>query len=74
MGKRIIYLVLFFMFLPIAYAQRPENYPDPDQGPPEITILNIVLYFVVPLLIIVAYIWTRRISYKKKTQQQRDKH
>jgi len=51
------------------YAQRPENYPDIDQGPPEITFLNVLLYFVVPLLIIIVYFWSKRRSFKKRDRR-----
>lgn len=73
MIKRIAYTLLFLMTFLCTYAQRPENYPDADQGPMEITFVNVLIYFVFPLLIIVAYFWSKRRSFKKRDRQPPDK-
>lgn len=73
MIKRISYTAFFLIIFLGTFAQRPQNYPDADQGPPEITFVNVLLYFVVPILIIVAYFWSRSRSFKKRNRKQSEK-
>ena len=73
MAKRLAYTALFLLLFLNLYAQRPENYPDVQQGPIEITFVNVLLYFVVPLLIIIAYFWSKSRSSRKKDNPPADK-
>lgn len=47
-------------------AQSPQNYPTPGPERVEITPFNVLMFIVLPVLIVVAYIWIRRRSLKKK--------
>lgn len=69
----LVYVLLLLVVLGV-FAQQPENYPSTDQGPPEITFVNVLIYFLFPVLIVTAYIWTRSSSHKKRIRRQRGKN
>ena len=67
-------LLMLFLLLAAhaSNAQRPENYPAPDQGPPEITFVNVLVYFVFPILIVALYILTRFNSARKRSRKLKE--
>jgi len=72
MKRKFMLMLTGFTIVLDTVAQRPENYPPGESGPLEINFVNVLIYFVIPVVILAAYIWTRRISYKKRTQQKKD--
>ena len=57
-------------------AQTPDLYPPPVPEPVKIDFFNIILYVVLPLLVIVVFLWYRRWirnKNKKEDGQNKDK-
>ena len=63
-SKIIITALLTFLF-GIARAQQPDLLPPAQTEPFELTPFNITLYFVMPVVIFVIYLWYRKSKSKK---------
>ncbi len=63
-----IFTITLYMvaFLQNASAQTPQNYPSPDPKPVPFTPFNIIFYILIPILIIIVFLWIRRSSKKNK--------
>jgi amino acid transporter len=71
--KKKILATIFFLFIILAtFAQSPEMYPPPVPEPVELTLFNIILYFVSPVALIVFYIFYRRSKRKKEKSHQQN--
>ena len=70
--KRIA-AIIFFITLMWSHvlAQLPTNYPNPESQPLDLTLKNILLYFVSPVLLVIVYFLVRR--YKRKQAEQNEK-
>ncbi len=67
--KRIA-AIIFFITLMWSHvlAQLPTNYPNPESQPLDLTLKNILLYFVSPVLLVIVYFLVRR--YKRKQAEK----
>jgi len=64
--RRIILITLILgQIMQKSLAQTPQNYPTPGPEPVEINFFNVLLYFVVPVLIIIAYFLARKTLKKR---------
>ena len=70
-GQNIIALVLFLMQK--SYAQTPTHLPKTGIKPVEINFINILVYFIIPLLLAVFYIWYRRSLKGKLKEREQNK-
>jgi heme/copper-type cytochrome/quinol oxidase subunit 2 len=66
--KRISVFLLFFTLPGAMYGQLPTHYPTGDE-PVEITLVNILIFFVTPVLLLIFYLYWRK-SRKKKRQKE----
>lgn len=65
--KRKFLLLLFLLNIFVAaLAQTPDGLPNPVPEPVDLTLFNIILYFVLPVLLIIFYIFYRRSKIKKQ--------
>ena len=62
--------ILSLFFNATLFAQQPEFYPPTGQEPPELTLFNIILYFVMPILVLVFYLVWRKSKKKKKEKEE----
>lgn len=69
--KWLTVFVLSILFLGKSYAQTPSNYPAPIPEPVKLDLINIIVYIILPVIIVVAYILIRR-SVRKKRQEEAD--
>ncbi|MFW5832088.1 MAG: hypothetical protein ACOC1J_01800 [Prolixibacteraceae bacterium] len=51
-------------------AQTPEMYPPPDPEPVDVTTVNVILYVLVPVILVIAFILYRRWVKKRKNNEQ----
>ena len=71
--KRKIFTLLSLIFTMVAaMAQTPDMYPPPVPEPVELTLLNIIIYFILPVILIVFYFFYRRSKRKKKKNSKED--
>jgi hypothetical protein len=67
--KRITAIIFFFILMwSHLLAQLPTNYPNPESQPLDLTLKNILLYFVSPVLLVVIFFLVRR--YKRKQAEK----
>ena len=73
LGKLMLLLIwsLVLKISPII-AQLPTHYPDPKSDPPELTFINILVYFVTPVLLILIWFFYRRSQRKKREKQKEE--
>ena len=73
---KTIYLTLLLLLITFAsvFAQIPGGLPKPETEPLDLNLFNIVLYFVLPVLLLVYYIFYKRSKAKKqkKTESEDD--
>lgn len=65
MLKIIISMILTSFFFIVSQAQKPFLIPSGDPEPVEFTPLNIILYIVIPIFLLIAYIFYRKSKRKK---------
>lgn len=65
MQKILLITTLLNSLIQAVQAQTPQNYPPPVPEPFEINLFSVLLYIVLPLMIVVAYIWIRKSKRKK---------
>lgn len=71
--KRKFLTSLFLLFAMVAaMAQTPDMYPPPVPEPVDLTLFNIILYFVIPVAMIVFYIYYRRSKRKKRNKNSEE--
>jgi hypothetical protein len=68
--KNIIILILMMVQVSV-FAQSPDMYPHPVPQPIGIDAFNIILYFVAPLLIIVAFFLYRNWQNKERKKNKK---
>ena len=70
--KQIISVLslLFFFFVLQLNAQTPEHYPPVKPEPVDFSLFNIILYILLPLLLIGAYLLYRRS--RKKAEKKKE--
>ena len=57
------------------FPQSPTNYPPVETKPIELTPVNIIVYFVLPVIIVIAYFLIRRYFRKKREKEsEENKH
>jgi len=66
MKRKLLTLLFLLHAIVAAMAQTPEMYPPPVPEPVQLTLFNIILYFVLPIAMIVFYIFYRRSKSKKQ--------
>ena len=66
MIKRLLALFLTLLFSVQTFAQTPEMYPPPDPEPVIWTNLNVVLFIILPILLVIAFILYRRWVKRRK--------
>ena len=66
MKKKFLATIFLFPAVITAMAQTPEMYPPPVPEPVELTLLNIIIYFVLPVAMIVFFIFYRRSKRKNR--------
>jgi uncharacterized BrkB/YihY/UPF0761 family membrane protein len=69
MKKLLLNIVLVFLLVQTTFAQTPDLYPPKDPEPIDFSLLNIILYIVMPLVLIVVFLLYRR----KKRKEAREK-
>jgi len=72
MKRKFLTLLFLFITMVAAMAQTPDMYPPPVPEPVKLTLFNIILYFVLPVALIVFYIFYRRSKRKKQKNNQAD--
>ena len=65
--KTLLQIILVFTAI-VASAQIPDLLPSGDTEPIELTPLNIVIYFVLPIIIFIIYFWYRKSKRKNKNK------
>lgn len=60
MIKKVLALFTVLTLTQFGFAQTPDMYPTPDPEPVIWSSLNIVLFIVLPIILIIAYILYRR--------------
>lgn len=65
MLKKIGLQILFIFVTVVANAQIPDIIPSGEPEPIELTLFNITLYIVVPILLLVFFLWYRKSKRKK---------
>lgn len=65
----IISQVLYFMR--DTEAQSPTNYPPTVPKKVEINLFNVIIYFVLPVIMLIAYILIRRSARKKESEKRK---
>ncbi len=71
--KWLIALVFSSLFLLKTHAQTPSNYPSPVPEPVNINPTNIIIYFILPVILVVAYIWIRKSARKKRIKETQNR-
>ena len=61
-----MFIVVFLLSLSVS-AQTPTHYPTGDD-PVDITLVNILVYFVTPFLLVIIYLWWR--NYRRKMEEK----
>ncbi len=51
-------------------AQTPDMYPPPVPEPVDVTTVNVILYVLVPIILVIAFILYRRWVKKRKNNEQ----
>lgn len=69
MKKILLYIGSVFLMVQTVFAQTPDLYPPKDPEPIDFSLKNIILYIVMPLVLIVAFLLYRR----KKRKEARKK-
>lgn len=70
MKEKLITALFVLMASITTMAQSPSMYPPPVPKPVELTLFNIILYFVAPVLLIVYYYFYRRKKRKEREKQK----
>ncbi len=65
MLKKLVLHTTFLFLVINAGAQIPDLIPSGETEPLELTPFNIILYFVVPLILLVFFLWYRKSKRKK---------
>ena len=60
------------LFLQETYAQNPTSYPTPDTEPIDINFVNILVYFIMPVLMVIIYVWTKKLWKKKQEEEKQN--
>ncbi len=55
------------------FPQSPTNYPPVDTKPIELTPINIIVYFVLPVIIVIAYFLIRRYFRRQREKELEEK-
>jgi uncharacterized protein YacL len=63
--KTLLQIILVFTAI-VASAQIPDLLPTGETEPIELTTLNIVIYFVLPIVIFIIYFWYRKSKRENK--------
>ena len=63
----LLQIILVFIAI-AANAQIPDLLPSGETEPIELTTLNIVIYFVLPVVIFAIYFWYRKSKRKNKNK------
>jgi hypothetical protein len=74
MKKLLLNIVFVFLMVQTAIAQTPDLYPPKDPEPIDFSIQNIILYIVMPLVLIVAYLLYRRKKRKDARKKEEEKN
>ena len=72
MKRKLLTSLFLLLTFVAAMAQTPEMYPPPVPEPVDLTLFNIILYFVIPVALIVFYILYRRSKRKKQKENERE--
>lgn len=65
--KTILHITFIFSSI-IAGAQIPDLIPSGETEPLELTLFNIILYIVIPIAMLLFYIWYRKSKRKGKNK------
>jgi hypothetical protein len=65
MKSKIVITSILIILIGFARAQQPDLLPPVETEPLELTPFNIILYFVVPLFLLVFFLWYRKSKRKK---------
>jgi membrane protein DedA with SNARE-associated domain len=68
MLKKIVLQIAFLFTAIFAGAQIPDLIPSGETEPIELTPLNIIIYFVLPIVIFLIYFWYRKSKRKNKNK------
>lgn len=63
--KTVLYIALFLSTL-LTSAQVPYLLPTGETEPLELTLFNVIVYMVLPVLIFIIYFWYRKSKRQKK--------
>ncbi|HYX07633.1 MAG TPA: hypothetical protein VE912_12965 [Bacteroidales bacterium] len=75
--SRVLTVTAFFLLhVQYTFAQLPRNYPNPESQPLDLTLKNILLYFVSPVLLVVIFFLVRRYKRKQdeKSRNEKENH
>ncbi len=73
MFRKIIYGISGLLLSVISYAQSPDMYPPPVPERIDINLFNLILYILLPIGLIIAYLWYQKSQRKKRQNKKEDK-
>lgn len=68
----VLPLVMLILLQPSLIAQAPTHYPAQD-GPVNLTFLNILIYFVFPVVLVLLFLFWRRWSRNRKREEEQER-
>ncbi len=70
MLRKTTLLFYFMLIWNIMRAQAPDIIPYGESEPIEFTLTNIIVYIILPVLIVIGYLYSRKKQRKKEKEQR----
>lgn len=74
MKKLLLNIVFVFLLVQTTFAQTPDLYPPKNPEPIDFSLLNIILYIILPLMLIIAYFLYRRKKRNEARKKEEEKN